>query len=97
MNIPDEYAIPGIGMLATMISGLSVWFVNQNKQDISNIRKDIKEIKEQVDLHDIAIHETNVRRQLDIEIMSSLTRNMEALSEKITQLRIELQNKQTRV
>jgi len=97
MNIPDEYAIPGIGMLATLISGLSVWFVNQNNQNIDNINKDIKAIKEQVDLHDIAIHESKVRRQSDIEIMSSLTRNMEALSEKITQLRIELQNKQTRV
>jgi len=97
MNIPDEYAIPGIGMLATLVSGLSVWFVNQNKQNIDNIKKDIKEIKEQVDLHDIAIHEDQVRRQSDVDIMTNLTRNMEALSEKITQLRIELQNKQPRV
>jgi predicted Co/Zn/Cd cation transporter (cation efflux family) len=97
MNIPDEYVIPGLGMVATTISGILVWFINQNKQRIDSVEKDIKDIQEKADLHEIAIHESRVRRQSDVDIMSVLTRNMEKLSEKLHEVHLELQNKQTRL
>lgn len=97
MIIPDEFVIPGLAMLGTIFTGSCTWYINKNKQDITTIKESISDVKEQIDLHEISIHESRVRRQSDVNIMSSLIKNMEALSEKITQLRIEMQNKQPRL
>lgn len=97
MNIPDEYVIPFLSMGATVLGGAFAWYINQNKQNITDIENTVKELQDKIDTHEIAIHESRVRRQSDIEIMANLTKNMEALSEKLTELRIQLENKQTRI
>jgi peptidoglycan hydrolase CwlO-like protein len=97
MNIPNEYIIPTLSMVATAIGGAFAWFINQNKQRVDVIEKDIEHIREELNLLEIAVHESKIRRQSDVDIMSNLTKNMEALSEKITELRVEIQNKQTRL
>jgi peptidoglycan hydrolase CwlO-like protein len=97
MTLPDEYVIPIFSMTATAVSGAFAWFINQNRQRVDDIEKDIEHIREELNLLEIAVHESKIRRQSDVDIMFNLTKNMEALSEKITELRIEIQNKQTRL
>lgn len=93
MNIPDEYAIPGLGAIVTVISGVFVWFFNENRQRINALEKEIELIKTHLSAQELLIHESRIRRQSDVDVMNSLNRQMESLSMLITDLRIEIQNK----
>ena len=97
MTLSDEYVIPVLTAIATTVSGAFAWFINQNKQRVDTIEVDITHTRGQIALLEIAVHESKIRRQSDVDIMSNLTKNMETLSEKITELRIEIQNKQSRL
>ena len=90
MIIPDDYAIPGLAGIATILTGTFAWLINLNRQNVDSIEKRVSELE-------ILHHETKIKRELDVDVINNLTRNMEALSSKITDLRIELQNKQSRL
>jgi hypothetical protein len=96
MNIPDEYAIPTIGGMFTLISGISAWFITQIKQRIDLLDTKLVEVQDKLESQNLTIHEHHTRRQYDYEILSELRSQMEKLTEKLQEVHVELQNKQTR-
>jgi hypothetical protein len=96
MNIPDEYAIPSIEGVLTLISGISAWFITHNKKRIDLLDIKLEEVQVKLESQNLTIHEHHTRRQSDYEILSQLRSQMEKLTEKLQEVHIELQNKQTR-
>ena len=96
MNIPDEYTIPTLGGIFTLISGISTWFITQHKQRIDALDIQLKEVQVKLELQNLSIHEHHTRRQSDYELISQLRLQMEKLTEKLQEVHLELQNKQSR-
>jgi hypothetical protein len=96
MNIPDDYAIPTIEGVLALISGISAWFITNNKQHIDLLDTKLGEIHVKLESQNLILHEHHTRRQADYEILSQLRSQMEKLTDKLQEVHLELQNKQTR-
>ena len=97
MNIPDEYAIPALGGIFTAMSGISAWFITQHKQRIDLLDTKLEEIQSKLEAHNLIIHEQHTKRQYDYELLSQLRSQMEKLTDKLQEVHIELQTKQSKL
>lgn len=92
MNIPDDYVIPTLGLL----SSIAAWFINDNRSKVDLISKEIIALHLEIESLKIHKEESNLKRQLDLDMMKSLREDIKDLGEIMTELRIQLQNKQSR-
>ena len=92
MTIPEEYVVPVAGLFTAIIT----WFINDNRQKVNNTSLELSALHIEVVALKIHQTESTLKRQSDLDCMNRLRDEMEDLSRIIIELRIDLQNKQSR-
>ena len=92
MTLPDDYVIPALGLL----SSIAAWFINDNKSKIDLVSKEIIALHLEIESLKIHKEEANLKRQSDLDMMKYLREDIKDLNENMIELRIQLQNKQSR-
>lgn len=92
MTLPDDYVIPALGLL----SSIAAWFINDNRSKVELLSKEIVALHLEIEALKIHKEEANLKRQSDLDMMKYLREDIKDLNENMTELRIQLQNKQSR-
>jgi hypothetical protein len=91
--LSDEYVIPALGLL----SSIAAWLINDSRNKVEIISKDHIQLNLEIEALKIHKEESNLKRQADLDMMRSLREDIKNLGEIMIELRIQLQNKQSRV